>query len=262
MKMILTLCLLAAAALPSFAAGESLIVTSDGKRINTSSITAKPNGDLEYVSPENNSLRVRIAKGRYRYAWVPKPADVTEADAKYKSGDYKAAAELYLKAYLNYRNLGWDVYCMMMEADTLDKLGMTPDAVSRLENLKKTRVLNPDLENDYQRAMFRLALLYLKTGSTEAAEQLLAKVSQSRNDELASSAFMKRAEILAGRGNRKDAANLYFQVALLFPKSAKHPEALYRTYENLKALKDARADKFAARLKAEYPNDSFAKRLK
>ena len=73
---------------------------------------------------------------------------------------------------------------------------------------------------------------------------------------------MKRAEILAGRGNRKDAANLYFQVALLFPKSAKHPEALYRTYENLKALKDARADKFAARLKAEYPNDSFAKRLK
>ena len=47
MKMILTLCLLAAAALPSFAAGESLIVTSDGKRINTSSITAKPNGDLE-----------------------------------------------------------------------------------------------------------------------------------------------------------------------------------------------------------------------
>ena len=216
MKMILTLCLLAAAALPSFAAGESLIVTSDGKRINTSSITAKPNGDLEYVSPDSSSLRVRIAKGRYRYAWVPKPADVTEADAKYKSGDYKAAAELYLKAYLNYRNLGWDVYCMMMEADTLDKLGM----------------------------------------------RLLAKVSRSRNDELASSAFMKRAEILAGRGNRKDAANLYFQVALLFPKSAKHPEALYRTYENLKALKDARADKFAARLKAEYPNDSFAKRLK
>ena len=77
MKMILTLCLLAAAALPSFAAGESLIVTSDGKRINTSSITAKPNGDLEYVSPDSSSLRVRIAKGRYRYAWVPKPADVT-----------------------------------------------------------------------------------------------------------------------------------------------------------------------------------------
>ena len=262
MKILLSLCLPALLSFGAFAAGECLIVTSDGKRISTTSVTAKPNGDLEYISPENSSLRVRIPKGRYRYAWVPKPADVAEADAKYKEGDYKTAAELYLKAYLNYRNLGWDVYCMMMEADTLDRLGMTRDAISKLEGIKTARILNPELESDYQRAMFLLASLYLKNDNTEAAEQLLEKISQSRDEELAASSFMKRAEILAERGNRKDAANLFFQVVMLFPKSKKHPEALYRTYENLKAQNDARADKFAERLKTEYPDDPFAKRLK
>ena len=262
MKLLLTLSLLCGFAAALFGAGECLIVTSDGRRISTTSVTAKPNGDLEYVSPENSALRVRIPKGRYRYAWVPKPADVTEADAKYKAGDYKSAAELYLKAYLNYRNLGWDIYCMTMEADTLDRLGMTRDAIAKLEGIKTARVLNPELENDYQRAMFLLASLYRKTENAEGAEQLLKKVSQSRDGELAASAFMARAEILAERGNRKDAANLYFQTVLLFPKSRKHPEALYRTYENLKLLNDARAEKFAERLRTEYPDDPFAKRLK
>ena len=262
MKFLLTLCFLTAFALLSFGAGECLIVTSDGRRITTSSVTAKPNGDLEYVSPENSALRVRIPKGRYRYAWIPKPADVTEADAKYREGDYKSAAELYLKAYLNYRNLGWDIYCMRMEADTLDKLGMTRDAISKLEGIKTARILNPDLENDYQRAMFLLAKLYLKTDNSDGAEQLLGKVSQSRDEELAAAAFLKRAEILAERGNRKDAANLYFQAVLLFPKSKKHPEALYRTWENLKAQNDSRAGKFAERLRTEYPDDPFTKRLK
>ena len=98
--------------------------------------------------------------------------------------------------------------------------------------------------------------------SPSTSEQLLKKVSQSRDGELAASAFMARAEILAERGNRKDAANLYFQTVLLFPKSGKHPEALYRTYENLKLLNDARAEKFAERLRTEYPSDPFAKRLK
>ena len=262
MKILLTLCFLAAFSLASFAAGECLIVTSDGRRITTSSVTAKPNGDLEYVSPENSTLRVRIPKGRYRYAWVPKPADVTEADAKYRDGDYKSAAELYLKAYLNYRNLGWDIYCMRMEADTLDKLGMTRDAISKLEALKSSRVLNPELENDYLRAMYLLAELYLKNGRSDSAEQLLTKVSQSRDEELAASAFLKRGEILEKRGNRKEAVNLYFQTVLLFPKSRRHPEALYRTWENLKAQNDARAGKFAERLKTEYPDDPYTKRLK
>ena len=50
MKFLLTLCFLTAFSLLSFGAGECLIVTSDGKRITTSSVTAKPS------SWKNNKL--------------------------------------------------------------------------------------------------------------------------------------------------------------------------------------------------------------
>ena len=260
MKTLLLLLILGTAGALS-AAEECRIVTSDGKTIKTSAITARANGDLEYVSPESN-LKIRISKGRFRYAWIPKPSGITEADAKYTAGDYKNAAELYLKAYLNYRLLGWDLYCLRMEAKALDKIGLRNEALKKLEELRNTRIQNPEQETDYLRAMNDLAELYLLQDNSKEAEKLLDKVIRSKNDELSSGAFLKKGDLLRKNGDEKEALIHYFQVVMLFPKSSRRPEAIFKTWQLLTAMKDTRAQKFADQLRKEYPNDPYAGKLK
>ena len=117
--------LLLAAAGISFtlsAANDSIIVTTDGKIIKTSKIEVNAKGDLEYLTPDGK-LKNRIPNGRFRYAQVPKPAEITEADQNYRKQQWKTAAAMYHKAASDYRLLGWEVYCIRMEAESLAKTG-------------------------------------------------------------------------------------------------------------------------------------------
>ena len=58
------------------------------------------------------------------------------------------------------------------------------------------------------------------------------------------------------------AAMAYFGAALLFEKSGDRPQALFRAWEVLRDLKDARCEEFAKILREKYPDNAYTKQLK
>lgn len=248
-----------AGALALQAADPCVIKGLDDKDITADSISASPAGDLEYA---NGKIKSKVVKGKYKFAWIPKPKDVEAADADLKAGKFGDAAAKYKKAYDVYKFLGWDVYCGVKEAEALYKADKKAEALSRLAEFKDYKLVNPKQDHDLMEAYKLTATIQIDSGNTAAAEPALDEMLKSKDDDIASFALVRKGDLTLKQGAKKDAVLFYLQGVLLFPKSAIRPEALFKTAGVLADLKDPRSVKFSDMLKAEYPNDSFTKQLK
>ena len=248
----------AGSVLPLLAASDSRIVTSDGRTIPASQVKLRSNGDLEYLS-EDGKIKNRIAKGHYRYARIPKPASVTEADLKYKEQQWKSAAALYHKAAAEYRLLGWQTYCLRMEAECLVRSGEKKQAAVLLRELHAGTEPDPGLLREKALADNLLAELLIDNKEYAEAGKILEKQQRLDDPDLVFAAHFKAAVILQAQGKRAEAARRFYQTALLFPKNPRRPEALYCTWNLLTELKDPNASKVADLLKRDYPDNPFAR---
>ena len=242
------------------AANDSIIVTTDGKIIKTAKIEVIGKGDLEYLTPDGK-LKNRIPNGRFRYAQVPKPAEITEADQNFRKQQWKTAAAMYHKAASDYRLLGWEVYCIRMEAESLAKSGEKAQAEKLLTGLHGTGENNPRQQKERNLADSFLADLLIDRKQFDAAEKILNRQLGLDDPDLVFSAFFKKAEIMQGRGRKKEALRLYYQAALLFPGDPRRAEALYNIWNLMQETKDPRAAKIGEMLKREYPNSPFAQKV-
>ena len=248
------------AAGPLFGADNCVIATSDGREIKTSRIEVRENGDLDYLSPDGKR-RNRITRGRYRYAQIPKPAAVTEADQKFREQQWNSAAALFRKAGEAYKLLGWQVYCIRMEADSLSRSGEKIQAEKLLTGLHDLQDNNPFQQRERQLADDFLTDLLIDRKRYDDAEKILDRQLRLSDPNLVFSAFFKKAVILQARGQRKQAVRLFYQTALMFPGHPRRAEALYNTWSLMSDLKDPSAPKIAEMLKREYPDSTFAKQL-
>ena len=247
-------------ALTLSAANDSIIVTTDGRVIKTAKIEVNAKGDLEYLTPDGK-LKNRIPNGRFRYAQVPKPAEITEADQNFRKQQWKTAAAMYHNAASAWRLLGWEVYCIRMEAESLAKSGEKAQAEKLLTGLHGTGENNPRQQKERHLADNFLAELLIDRKQFDAAEKILNRQLVLDDPELVFSAFFKKAEIMQGRGLRKEAIRLFYQAALLFPGNPRRAEALYNTWNLMQEIKDPRAAKIAEMLKREYPNSPLAQKV-
>lgn len=258
-KIIFPLLLLAAAG-PVFGANECIIETSDGRKIKTSRIEVRENGDLEYYAPDGK-IRNRITRGRYRYAQIPKPAAVTEADQKFREQQWKSAAALFSKAGQKYKLLGWQLYCIRMEAESLARSGEKGLAEKLLTDLHSVRDNTPSQQRERELADDFLASLLIDRKQFDRAEKILNRQLRLDDPDLVFSAVFKKAVILQNRGQLRQSARLFYQATLLFPGHARRAEALYNVWNLLTELKDPSAVKIAEMLKREYPDSRFAKQV-
>ena len=252
--------LFAAAASTLFGANDCIIATTDGRVIKTSRIEVRENGDLDYFQP-NGKFSSRIPRNRYRYAQIPKPAAVTAADQKFREQQWISAAALFRKAGNDYKLLGWQVYCIRMEAESLARSGEKGAAEKLLTGLHEIRDNNPHEQRERQLADDFLADLLIDRKQYDQAGKILERQSKLDDPSLVFAAFFKKAVILQGQGLRKQAAKQYYQTALLFPGNTRRAEALYNVWNLLVELKDPGAPKIAEMLKREYPDSPFAKQV-
>ena len=243
-----------------FGANDSRIVTTDGREIKTSKIEADRNGDLEYLSPDGK-IKLRIARGRYRYAMIPKPAQVTAADQKFREQQWKSAAALYQTAAQDYKLLGWDVYCIRMEAECLVRSGEKQQAGELLTKLHQERETNPELAAERAMADDLLADLLIDGKKYAEAEKILNRQQRREEPELAFAAHFKKAVILQARGDKRSAALRFYQTALLFPNHPRRAEALFCAWSLLTELKAPQAAQIGEMIKREYPDSSYAKQV-
>lgn len=241
-------------------ANDCVIGTMDGREIKTSRIDVRENGDLEYLSTDGKHRNL-ITRDRYRYAQVPKPALITEADQKFREQQWKSAAALYHKGENDYKLLGWQVYCIRMEAESLARSGGKMQAEKLLTALHDLREYNPSQRRERFLADDFLTDLLIERKQYDQAEKILDRQLKQDDPNLVFAAFFKKALILQGRGQRKEAVRVFYQTALLFPGHSRRAEALYNSWNLMTELKDPRAPKIAEMLKREYPDSSYAQQV-
>ena len=148
-----------------------------------------------------------------------------------------------------------------MEAESLANSGEKAQAETLLKGLHGNGENNPLQQKERNLADNFLAGLLIERKKYDAAEKILNRQLVLDDPDLVFSAFFKKAEIMQGRGLRKEALRLYYQTVLLFPADPRRAEALYNTWNLMQELKDPRAPKIAEMLKREYPNSPFAKKV-
>jgi len=239
---------------------DSRIITADGREIKAVQVEVRDNGDLEYLLP-GGKTKNRIARGRYRYAQIPKPASITAADQKFREQQWKTSAALYRKAGTDYKLLGWNAYCVRMEAESLNRSGEKDQAVKLLRELHGEREMNPEQAREHALADNLLAGLLIDRKLYSEAEAILDRQIRRDDPDLAFSAYFMKAVILQAQRKRKEAAVLFYQTALLFPADPHRPEALYNAWNLLSELKRPEAAKIGELLKRDHPDSSFAKQV-
>lgn len=243
------------------AANDCVIKTlPDGKDMKADSIEADDSGNLTY---KTGSIQSKIRKGQYEYAWIPKPKELNDADKLLTDKKYKDAQALFATAYKKYQYLGWDIYSLTGEAKAIIAQGDKKAAIEKLKAIKDIKLTNPKQENDLLNGFKVLSGLYIETGDFKSAEPILDDMSKSGNDTLAAFAFNAKGDMLLKQGQKKDAVIAYLQTALIFDKSnPERPEALFKAAKLLDEMGDKRSVKFADKLKADYPDNTFTKQLK
>ena len=252
----------------SASAAKPVIMTTDGEEIRAASVELTQSGDFRYAeSLKDGSPKLSIRKNRVRWAWIPKPEEITAADKLITNKKYDEAATTFAGLVKPFGPLGWEPYCKLRQAEALDASGKQSEAIKVLETLKDYSNASPRNEADLSAAYELLIKFYANIKAWDKGLELSKKLMYA-GDAAAVSALFARGDILSARASetnsqddRRDAFNAYAQISLLFPKSSRAAEATFRAYQTLTVLNDARAKIFADKLKKDYPKSDYAKQL-
>lgn len=250
-------------------AAKPVIMTTDGEEIRAASVELTQSGDFRYAeSLKDGSPKLSVRRNRVRWAWIPKPEEVTAADKLLTSKKYDEAATTFAGLVKPFGPLGWEPYCKLRQAEALDASGKQSEAIKVLETLKDYSNASPRNEADLSAAYELLIKFYANIKAWDKGLELSKKLMYAGDAAAAVSALFARGDILSARASetnsqddRRDAFNAYAQICLLFPKNSRAAEATFRAYQTLTVLNDARAKIFADKLKKDYPKSDYAKQL-
>ena len=251
------------------ASAKPVIMTTDGEEIRAASVELTQSGDFRYAeSLKDGSPKLSIRKNRVKWAWIPKPDEVTAADKLLTAKKYDEAAAAFAATAKSFGPLGWEPYSKLRQAEALDAAWKQSEAIKVLETLKDYPNASPrHNEADLSAAYELLIRFYANIKAWDKGLELSRKLMYA-GDAAAVSALFARGDILSARASetnsqddRRDAFNAYAQISLIFPKSSRAAEATFRAYQTLTVLNDARAKIFADKLKKDYPKSNYAKQL-
>ncbi|MBO5724122.1 MAG: hypothetical protein J6S58_04770, partial [Lentisphaeria bacterium] len=134
-------------------------------------------------------------------------------------------------------------------------------AQKRLKELHKIRILNPESEEELFLADDLLSDLLIDDRKYEEALHLLHKQMKLDQKDLVFSALFKQAVILQNRSKLREAAEMFYRTALLFPGHIRRPEALFNAWSLFTELKNPVAGKIAELMKKQYPDDARTQRI-
>ncbi len=234
--------------------GYSFFYTTEGKVLKAKEITKlEANGDVWYSRGKG---QLKMKKKDYIYFWVPMPKDLKSAKT---TTDYR-------KAYDKYKEFGWNVYCILKEAELLQKAGKKEAALTRIELIKGYELINPIKRGDLVLSNKLLANLYIENGKLSEATEILTEVAKADDAKTAAFALNKKGDILVQKQEMKDAILSYLQTVILYKGQVgideERAEALCKAHNAMKNIKDGgRATTFSKQLKLEYPESLWIKKL-
>jgi tetratricopeptide (TPR) repeat protein len=232
------------------------VLTTSGQRVDGTDIRAKSDGEIILTTPQGTRS---FYQGQYAKAVADKPAEMDKAAQLVAAKQYDEAIKLLEDVAVRYRFLDWDNQARAMLPKIYVQKG---DFASAISSYEKLFALSPKNKEDVEIQMsYRQALLQAK--QYDKLEALLNGVIGTGTRSDAARAFLMRGDIRASQGQAEQALLDYLRVVLLFESEKDvQPEALFKTTEALKALRDPRAPEFAKKLVEQYPDSPYAQKAK
>jgi tetratricopeptide (TPR) repeat protein len=231
-------------ALPALAES-GFVVDNDGKRYE-GDIQADGGGTLKVTSDADKESAIgprRFAFGRYRYAMVRKPPEVSGLEAALAAKKFDEIRSQAGALYRKYHYLGWADLVSYCEGTALLQTGDSKGAEEAFERGLKA----PGEQGDnYARCRLGRVLLWQKLGRREEMHKELASLVQSPAPSVAVDALMLRAKEFEQQGDKRAAIADYLKIVLFFkegtgasamPERAAAKQAAIRLLQELKDSK-------------------------
>ena len=159
------------------ASAKPVIMTTDGEEIRAAMVELTQSGDFRYAeSLKDGSPKLTVRKNRVRWAWVPKPEEITAADKLLTNKKYEEAATAFAAAVKSFGPLGWEPYCKLRQAEALDASGKQSEAIKLLEPLKDYANASPRNEADLSAAYELLIKFYANIKAWDKGLELSKKL--------------------------------------------------------------------------------------
>ena len=240
-------------------AQKQLKLTGQKNVLTVQDLTVNPDGSVTYTL--DGKKKLTAGKNMYDYAWIPMPAEISEADVLLRKQDFAKAEPAYQAAYEKYNLLGWGVYCISHRAEALAGMEKLKEAAAFLDQLKDFQSMNPVVERHLLNAKILYSEILLKLNRLKEAGAIADTLILSKDDSAVFSAFLLKGDIAGKQGEKKKAVRCYLQAAYLFPEQKERPRAFYQAIILLKEMKDPRWKNLETTLKKRYPDSEYSRKL-
>ena len=247
-------------AVVSQAKEECIVKLTNGTVQKCDDISAAANGDL---SVRSGKFTNKVKKKDYVYAHIPMPSEIKSAFSKLKSKNYADAIKLAEQAHSKYKLLGWNLCCLMIQAEAEKALGKPEDALKTLQPVEGYELVNPEEEKYFGGSLKVISGIYFDMKKYNECNAALGKIAYSKSPEIAAYALNKQGDVLYEQGDKNKAVTKYLQTILLMKSAGnERAEALLKAANTLKEQNDNRSAKFSAMLKSDYPKSPYISQLK
>lgn len=241
------LALIWSGAFSASAKGKAYIINSRGDKVSGDSIQADSSGNLIL---KMGAVSQRFPRGRYRYAWIAKPREISQAEQLVRARRIDQALTALKAAFGKYKYMGWAGYTGFFRARIL----MSKKQYVAAEKVVKEALRYPNDEKSKAKLKQVLVETLLALNKLDDADRIVRGLKTS-DPKVACFVFNTRGKLLAAQGKKKEALLQYLKTVLIFDKSVGpvRKEAYREVVNLLKEMKDQRAKTFEAKMRKEYP---------
>lgn len=216
------------------------VVDNSGTRIPGVSITAEENGDLVLQPDASGKIKRPFKAGSYRYAFVPKPAEVGELEKLVEAKNHADIIKAAPAAFRKYRSLGWSYAITAIHVEAL----LAEDKVNEAKRVFQEGARFPgEFREKMENAEIRILVA---SKDYDRAEDRLKKQMLNADEAVAAQAFCLRGLVAEARGDKKQAILEYMKPLMLFDakKGGEYrSEAKKHAVRLMKELNDPRVGK-------------------
>lgn len=257
-RVLMTMILLAAGA--AMAQVEGVLITKEGRKMPGT--IQWSNRDKAYkIKAKGGNVEIAIEADKIDRLVIPKPKDLTTAEALVKKGDGAQAIPLLKKVIDGYYKLNWDESATRLLADAYIA---NDDAKSAIAVCEKMISADPDkaylgeMAPSYWKAL-------LMAGRVATLNDLVTKAVKCGDRNASAFALIMRGDMIRKTGDTdpnaaKALRDGYLRVVTLYKGiKAAQPEALYKAAKCFDKLgQSSRADQMRTTLKDEFGSSEWA----
>jgi predicted negative regulator of RcsB-dependent stress response len=212
----------------------------------------------EYQVDQADGSMLTIPADEVRSVQIAKPAEFDKAVQACTAKQYEVAIPILEEIISRYKRLQWDGLASELLAKAYLGKGDFKKATQVLSGLMEGTARN--LVTDDQYNLYWTALAGAQMNAV--LKQSLTEAIAGESRPLVAFALIKRGDMSKADGKRDDAALDYLRSILMYADVvAAQPEALSKAAQLFDDMRDPRAEDLKKRLRANYPDSPYARKL-